>query len=79
VQIDPRYYRPTEVDYLLADPARAQAQMGWQPRVRFADLARIMVDADMALLGLEPPGAGQEVIEEKFGEWHDWADQLAAM
>ncbi len=36
VKIDPRYYRPTEVDYLLADPRQAQRQMGWQPKVRFA-------------------------------------------
>jgi len=47
VEIDPRYYRPTEVDLLLGDPSKAREKLGWQPRVTFKELARIMVEADL--------------------------------
>ena len=47
VDIDPRYCRPTEVDLLLGDPSRAKEVLGWQPEVRFRDLVRIMVEADL--------------------------------
>jgi len=47
VEIDPRYFRPSEVDLLLGDAAKARRALGWQPRVGFRDLARMMVDADL--------------------------------
>lgn len=47
---DPRYLRPAEVDYLLGDPSKAKKVLGWEPKTKFADLARLMVDADIALL-----------------------------
>ena len=47
VEIDPRYFRPAEVDYLCADPAKARRELGWEPAVSFSQLVRIMVDADM--------------------------------
>src|SRR5262245_42687590 len=47
VQIDQRYYRPTEVDLLLGDPAKAREKLGWKPKVKFQDLVRMMVDADL--------------------------------
>jgi GDPmannose 4,6-dehydratase len=47
VEIDPKYYRPAEVDCLLGDPSKAQAKLGWQAKVQFKDLVRLMVDADM--------------------------------
>jgi len=47
VEIDPRYYRPAEVDYLLADCSKARAVLGWEPSVTFRDLVRIMVEADL--------------------------------
>lgn len=47
VEIDPRYFRPAEVDLLLGDPAKAQTQLGWQPTVSFQDLVQMMVDADL--------------------------------
>lgn len=50
VEIDPRYYRPAEVDLLIGDSSKAKRQLGWEPKTRFADLARLMVDADVALL-----------------------------
>jgi GDPmannose 4,6-dehydratase len=48
VEIDPRYFRPTEVEKLVADPSRAKAELGWKPKVTFEELVRGMVDADLA-------------------------------
>lgn len=48
VRIDPRYFRPTEVDTLLGDAGKARRQLGWEPRTTFAELVREMVDADLA-------------------------------
>lgn len=47
VAIDPRYFRPTEVDVLLGDPSRAVAALGWKPKIGFEELIRLMVNADM--------------------------------
>lgn len=79
VQIDPRYYRPTEVDYLLADAGRAHRQLDWQPRVTFKELVRIMVDADLELAGLTAPGQGQRLLSERYTTWHHWSDQVRSM
>jgi len=49
VEIDPRYYRPTEVDFLLGDTSKAKRVLGWEPKVTFKELARMMTDADMKL------------------------------
>ena len=49
VTIDPRFFRPTEVDLLLGDPAKARERLGWQPEVTFSALVRMMVDADLRL------------------------------
>ena len=50
VEIDPRYYRPAEVDALLGDASKAQEKLGWEPKVRFKELVELMVDADVAAL-----------------------------
>jgi len=50
VELDPRYLRPTEVDLLLGDASKAKRQLGWEPKTKFSDLVRIMVDADIKLL-----------------------------
>jgi GDPmannose 4,6-dehydratase len=49
VNIDPRYYRPTEVDILQGDASKAKKVLGWEPKVSFQELARMMTDADMEL------------------------------
>ncbi|MBW8014716.1 MAG: GDP-mannose 4,6-dehydratase [Planctomycetes bacterium] len=49
VEIDPRYYRPTEVDLLLGDASKAKKVLDWQPKVTFKQLAQMMTDADMKL------------------------------
>ena len=48
VEIDPRYYRPAEVDLLIGDPSKAKQKLGWQPQVTFKELVRIMTEADLA-------------------------------
>ncbi len=47
IKIDPIYYRPTEVDILMGNPAKAKAKLGWEPKVKFDKLARLMVRADL--------------------------------
>ena len=51
VEIDPKYFRPTEVDLLVGDYVKARSILGWQPRTRFHELVHLMVDADLAALG----------------------------
>jgi GDPmannose 4,6-dehydratase len=50
VETDPRYFRPSEVDYLIGDSAKAKKKFGWSPQTTFHDLVRIMVDADREML-----------------------------
>ena len=50
VRIDPRYFRPAEVDQLLGDPSKAARQLGWVPEVKFGELVKIMTDGDLRLL-----------------------------
>ena len=47
VEVDPRYFRPTEVDELLGDASKARAKLGWSPKISFEDLVREMVEADL--------------------------------
>jgi len=49
VRIDPHYFRPTEVDLLVGDASKARQVLNWTPRVRFQELVRIMVDADVEI------------------------------
>ena len=49
VEIDPRYFRPTEVDALCGDASKARRVLGWEPKVGFQELARMMVDSDMKM------------------------------
>ncbi len=56
VEIDPRYFRPSEVDVLLGDSSKAADKLGWKPAVSFDDLVKIMVDADEAELQDELAG-----------------------
>lgn len=46
VKVDPRYYRPTQVETLLGDPSKAKAKLGWEPTTPFSELVRAMVEAD---------------------------------
>jgi GDPmannose 4,6-dehydratase len=51
VELDPKYLRPTEVDLLVGDASKAKRELGWQPEVTFSGLVRLMVDADVSLVG----------------------------
>jgi GDPmannose 4,6-dehydratase len=59
VEIDPQYFRPTEVDYLLGDPSKARNAFGWKPRTPFKELVRMMVDSDVQLAMEEKYMAGR--------------------
>ena len=48
VEIDPRYFRPAEVDLLVGDASKARRKLGWEPKITFKELVRTMVDADLA-------------------------------
>jgi GDPmannose 4,6-dehydratase len=68
VRIDPKYFRPTEVEVLIADRNKAERELGWRPNVTFGDLVKIMVDADLGEAGLQMIGGGFEIINKKFPE-----------
>ncbi|CUS92974.1 GDP-mannose 4,6-dehydratase [Candidatus Kryptobacter tengchongensis] len=65
IEIDPKYFRPTEVEHLQADITKAKEKLGWEPRTTFEELVMIMVDYDMKLLDLTAPGKGFEVCQAK--------------
>lgn len=70
VKIDPRYFRPSEVDNLIADAGKARRLLDWNPKIKFDDLVKIMVDADMRKYGLEAIGKGDQILKTKFS--HRW-------
>ncbi|HRY75718.1 MAG TPA: GDP-mannose 4,6-dehydratase, partial [Methanoregulaceae archaeon] len=70
VRIDPKYFRPTEVEVLIADAGKSGRELKWKPSVRFADLVKIMVDADMRAAGLKSIGKGDAILKKKFP--HRW-------
>ncbi len=77
VEIDPRYLRPAEVESLVGDFSKAKEKLGWQPKVVFSDLCKIMVDSDarqvLKQLNLQAPGAGDKILKERFtNKW--WAN-----
>ena len=69
IEIDPRYFRPAEVEHLLADASKARRELGWEPRVTFQDLVKIMVDCDLELIGLPSPGEGKEALSRHGIDW----------
>jgi GDPmannose 4,6-dehydratase len=62
VEVDPRYFRPAEVDYLCADASKARTVLGWEPTVTFDELVRIMVEADMKAAEVRLKG-GAEALQ----------------
>jgi GDPmannose 4,6-dehydratase len=76
VGVDERYKRPSEVDFLLADASKAERELGWMPKICFRELVRIMIDADMEAIGLEPIGEGKRILKERFGDWHQWTNSV---
>ncbi len=68
VQVDPAYYRPTEVEHLHADPRRAFEELGWTPRTTFQQLVEEMVEADLAARGLDLQQARASVADRSARE-----------
>jgi len=68
VEIDPRYFRPTEVDNLCGDASKARRVLGWKPGVSFTELAHLMVDADVALAEREKAGSAGPVVLPPAGK-----------
>jgi len=66
IKIDPRYFRPIEVNELVADTKKAKEILHWQPKITFKDLVKIMVDSDMRKFGLTPIGEGDRILKDKF-------------
>jgi GDPmannose 4,6-dehydratase len=58
VELDPKYLRPAEVDLLIGDASKAKRELGWEPRVTFNELVRLMVDADTSIVS----NSGHEVF-----------------
>jgi len=54
IKVNPKYYRPTEVDQLLGDPSKAREKLGWAPKVSFEELVKEMVEADVKLMKSNP-------------------------
>jgi GDPmannose 4,6-dehydratase len=71
-----RYLRPLEVDMLVANPRKAKAKLGWEPRITFRDLVAIMVDADVEAAGLISRGTGKAILEQKIGHWNQWHNSV---
>lgn len=65
IEIDQQYFRPNEVYYLCADITKARQELSWQPRVKFEELIKIMVDYDFKAAGARPPGEGVEICSQK--------------
>ena len=68
VEIDPDYYRATEIDRLVGDASKARQKLGWAPRVRFSDLVKIMVEADVQMLEDKLSGQVERRVSVRGGE-----------
>lgn len=66
VDNDQRFVRFAEVDALAGDASKAKKDLGWEPKVAFTDLVKIMVDLDMPRFGGTPPGEGIKILEQRF-------------
>lgn len=75
ITIDPKYFRPTEVDVLLADITKARQKLNWQPKIKFNELIKIMVDYDLLLLNMESIGEGVNISQKNGFGWtnHDYS------
>ena len=63
VEIDPKYFRPTEVDLLVGKAEKAKRKLGWFPKTDFKQLVRLMVDADQEILQLELAGKAESIYQ----------------
>ncbi|AFY73209.1 GDP-mannose 4,6-dehydratase [Synechococcus sp. PCC 7502] len=73
VEIDPRYFRPAEVELLLGDPTKAKQKLNWKPSVNFKELVYLMVDADMQALGLKSPNQTTDIATLRQNSVSSWS------
>jgi len=69
VKIDRKYFRPIEVDNLIADYSKARKILKWEPRIKFKELIKIMVDYDIEKIGLSSPGEGKKILQTNSLDW----------
>ncbi len=69
IEIDERYYRPTEVHVLQADCTKVKEALGWSPKVTFKELVSIMVDSDLIQAGISPTGRAEDILKDKGILW----------
>jgi len=72
VEIDPRYYRPAEVELLIGDSSKARRVLGWEPTITFTEMVRMMVDHDLELAANEAEqtiGAGRPAVQTRWGSY----------
>lgn len=69
VKVDPRYLRPSDVDNLKSDPSKANRLFGWNPKILAPELAKVMIDYDMSVLGLSPPNQSQDILKSSGIGW----------
>ena len=72
VKIDPRYFRPVEVDNLCADSKKAKVNLNWNPKINLDGLVSIMIDAELEDLSQPSPALGKELLDKHFKGWHTW-------
>ena len=66
VEIDPKYFRPAEVENLIGDSLRAKSKLNWEAKIKFHELVKIMIDSDFRALHITAPREGDKIIKEKF-------------
>lgn len=69
VEVDKRYLRPTEVEDLRADASEAKRRLGWQAEIKFPELVRVMMDAELEAAGLPAPGQGKRLLARPRFSW----------
>lgn len=69
VEIDPRYFRPTEVPILKADLSLSREKLGWEPKIKFDQLIQIMVNAELESFGISPPEKGVSIDRDNLFDW----------
>jgi GDPmannose 4,6-dehydratase len=75
IEIDSRYFRPTEVENLKADITKARQKLRWEPRTTLEELIKIMVDYDLKMVHIDPPGEGIQISRRKGFDYtnHDFS------
>ncbi len=69
IKIDPRYFRPTEVELLLADISKAKKELKWEPKITFKELVEIMMSSDLTSAGIKTNGEGERILKENGMHW----------